>query len=78
MTVSVLREAFSRLLALSHLTLPGIVRELNATMRRTEEARIYHWVNNVEEYPPRRTRESATTARQIESQEAPNPPNNDS
>jgi SRSO17 transposase len=55
LTVSVLREVFSRVLALGRLTLPGIVRELNETLRRTEEARIYHWVANTGKFPPRRT-----------------------
>lgn len=55
LTVSVLREAFSRVLALGQLTLAGIVGELNATLRRTEEARIYHWVENTGGYPPGRT-----------------------
>jgi SRSO17 transposase len=55
LTVSVLREVFSRTLALGRLALETIVRELNATLRRTEEARIYHWVENTGHYPPRRT-----------------------
>jgi SRSO17 transposase len=54
LTVSVLREVFSRVLALGRLTLAGIVREMNETLRRTEEARIYHWVANTGQYPPRR------------------------
>jgi len=55
LTVSVLREVFSRVLALGRLTLEGIVREMNEVLRRTEEARIYHWVANTGKYPPRRT-----------------------
>jgi SRSO17 transposase len=55
LTVSVLREVFSRVLALGRVTLPAIVRELNETLRRTEEARIYHWVENTGKYPPRRS-----------------------
>ena len=54
LTVSVLREVFSRVLALGRLTLEGIVQELNETLRRTEEARIYHWMANTGKYPPRR------------------------
>jgi SRSO17 transposase len=54
LTVSVLREVFTRVLALGRLTLAVIVGELNATLRRTEEARIYHWVENTGGYPPRR------------------------
>jgi SRSO17 transposase len=55
LTVSVLREVFSRVLALGRLTLEEIVREMNEVLRRTEEARIYHWVANTDKYPPRRT-----------------------
>jgi SRSO17 transposase len=55
LTVSVLREVFSRVLALGRLSLEGIVREMNEVLRRTEEARIYHWVANAKQYPPRRT-----------------------
>jgi SRSO17 transposase len=54
LTVSVLREVFSRVLALGRLTLAEIVREMNEVLRRTEEARIYHWMKNTGEYPPRR------------------------
>jgi len=53
-TVSILREAFSRILTLWRLTLDGIVREMNATLRRKEEARIYHYMANTGHYPPRR------------------------
>jgi len=52
LTVSVLRELFSRVLALERLTLADIVREMNEALRRTEEARIYHWMANVGKYPP--------------------------
>jgi SRSO17 transposase len=59
LTVSVLREVFSRLLDLEQLTRQAIVRELNETLRRTEEARIYHWIKSTGHYPPRRTVPSA-------------------
>lgn len=52
--MSVLREAFSRLINLSRLTLTEIVRELNATVRRKEEARIYHWWQRAGTFPPSR------------------------
>jgi len=55
LSVSVLREVFSRVMALGRLTLEGIVREMNEVLQRTEEARIYHWVANTGKYPPRRT-----------------------
>jgi hypothetical protein len=54
MTVSVVREAFSRLIALRELSLAAIVRELEETLRRKEEARIYHYFHNTGAYPPRR------------------------
>jgi hypothetical protein len=55
LTISVLREAFSRIITLRHLTLQGIVRELNETLRRKEESRIYHWHTRTGHYPPRCT-----------------------
>jgi SRSO17 transposase len=55
LSVSVLREVFSRVLALGRVALQGIVRELNEVLRRTEETRIYHWMANTGNYPPRRT-----------------------
>ena len=55
LTVSALREVFSRVLASRRLTPADIVREMNEVLRRTEEARIYHWVASVGRYPPRRT-----------------------
>lgn len=74
MTVSVLREAFSRLILMGFLTLEGIARELNATLHRKETARIYHWMNGAGQYPPRREREGPTTARLVITQTAANPP----
>jgi hypothetical protein len=56
LTVSVLREAFSRLMAMQRLTLEAITRELNETLRRKEEARIYHWHQRTGQFPPRRVR----------------------
>jgi hypothetical protein len=38
------------------LTLEALTRELNAVLRRKEEARIYHWQRQTGEYPPRRNR----------------------
>ena len=56
------RYRSSRVLALGRLTVEAIVRELNETLRRTEEARIYHWMHNTGKYPPRRTLPHAPTA----------------
>ena len=66
LTVSVLREVFSRVLALARLTRESIVRELNETLRRTEEARIYYWVHRTGKYPPRRALPTPTTATVVE------------
>lgn len=66
LTVSVLREVFSRVLAFGKLTLETIVRELNETLRRTEEARIYYWVHRTGKYPPRRTVPTLATAIVVE------------
>ena len=54
MTVSTLREVFSRMLALGELSMAAIARELEATLRRKEEARIYHYFHHTGGYPPRR------------------------
>jgi SRSO17 transposase len=75
LTVSVLREVFSRVLALGRLTLAGIVRELNEVLRRTEKARIYHWIKNTGKYPPRRTVCSAADVTVTEVSEPRAPPN---
>ncbi len=48
-----LREASSLALAM-RLTPEAALRELNAVMRRKEEARIYHWFQRTGGYPPRR------------------------
>jgi hypothetical protein len=74
LTVSVLREVFSRVLALGRVTLSSIVRELNETLKRTEEARIYHWVHHTGKYPPRRIVPSASTALVVEVGLPPGPP----
>ena len=48
-----LREAFSRIIALQQLTVEAITRELNETLRRKEEARIYNWHQQAGQFPPR-------------------------
>jgi hypothetical protein len=42
------------MIALRHLTPARIAAELSATLRRKEEARIYHWHHRTGQYPPRR------------------------
>jgi hypothetical protein len=61
LTVSVLRETFSRIIELGRLTLGTITRELNETLRRKEEARIYHWHQRTGQYPPRRAGAASPT-----------------
>jgi SRSO17 transposase len=58
LTPSILREVMSRVLALRLLTLAGITQEVNATLRRKEEARIYSYFKKTGRYPPRRTQSS--------------------
>lgn len=55
MTVSALREVMARLFARRATTAERIAREINAVLRRKEEARIYHYVHGAGRYPPRRT-----------------------
>jgi hypothetical protein len=73
-TVSVIRELMSRLLSLQRLTFARILEELNAWLQRKEESRIYWWLEETGEYPPRRGEEPATTARRIEIEPATDPP----
>ena len=73
LTVSVLREAFSRIIALQRLTLESITRELNETLRSKEEARIYHWYQRTGRFPPRRVRLAPPTE-QGTAAEASRPP----
>jgi hypothetical protein len=76
-TVSVVREALGRVLTLAVLTLAGIVQEMNATLRRKEEARIYAWVALTGEYPPRRGQPREPTARIVLVEQTTGPPSDD-
>ena len=49
-----LREVFARLLQPDPPSPERIAEEVSRVLRRTEEARIYHWYANVEKFPPRR------------------------
>ena len=62
MTVSVLRELFSRLLMVQVVTVERIARERNETLRRKETARIYAWHQKTNTYPPRRQGAQETSA----------------
>lgn len=75
--MSIVREVFSRLLTLHQLTLASILREVNATLRRKEEARIYAWMASTGRYPPRREQEAETTARVVVIEQTADPPGNE-
>jgi hypothetical protein len=49
-----LRVIFARLLHRPPTGLEAILEEVNATLRRTEEARIHHWIATCGEFPPSR------------------------
>jgi SRSO17 transposase len=54
LTVSQLREVFTRLIQRRRTTAAQIADEINRALRRTEEARIYAWVAKHSRYPPPR------------------------
>jgi len=49
-----LREVFARLLQPQPPTPEQIATEVSRVLRRTEEARIYHWYKATKKFPPRR------------------------
>ena len=49
-----LRVIFAWVLHRRPTTLAEILEEVSDVLRRTEEARIYHWVNATGEFPPSR------------------------
>jgi hypothetical protein len=49
-----LRVIFARLLHRPPNGLADILEEVNDVLRRTEEARIYHWLENHGQFPPSR------------------------
>jgi hypothetical protein len=53
-TVAQVRSIFTELLRTPAPSEQEIVAVINATLRRTEEARIYHWYAATEGFPPRR------------------------
>jgi hypothetical protein len=55
-TVPPLRLIFARLLCRPAEDLETILEEVNAVLRRTEEARIYHWRRTTGRFPPPRRR----------------------
>jgi hypothetical protein len=55
-TVSQVRQIFSRLLRDPAPTAAQIAEEITRVLRRNEESRIYHWYAATQTYPPRRAR----------------------
>jgi hypothetical protein len=53
-TVSQVREIFTRLLRVPAPSPGRIAEEITRVLRRKEEARIYHWYAATETFPPRR------------------------
>jgi hypothetical protein len=49
-----LREVFARLLQPDPPSPQQIAEEVSRVLRRTEEARIYHWYKATKKFPPRR------------------------
>jgi len=49
-----LRVIFAWVLHRRPTTLAGILEEVNDVLRRTEEARIYHWFTTTGKFPPSR------------------------
>ena len=56
MTVAQLREVFARLLQPDPPSARQIAEAVSQVLRRTEEARIYHWYAATRRFPPRRGR----------------------
>ena len=54
MTVPQLRELFLRLLQATPPSHAQIAREISRVLRRTEEARIYHYYATTKTFPPPR------------------------
>ena len=54
-TVSQVREVFTRLLRVPPPSPERIAAEVTRVLRRKEEARIYHWHAATETFPPRRS-----------------------
>lgn len=50
-----MREVFARLLQPEPPSARQIAEEVSRVLRRTEEARIYHWYAATGKFPPRRT-----------------------
>ena len=53
MTVSQMREIFSRLLRNPPPTPRQIARQITRVLSRNEESRIYHWHADTGQFPPR-------------------------
>jgi hypothetical protein len=53
MTVSQVREIFSRLLRRPPPSPRQVAREITAVLTRNQESRIYHWYAQTGQFPPR-------------------------
>jgi hypothetical protein len=53
-TVPQVRAIFTELLHIPAASPEQIAEVINRTLRRTEQARIYHWYKATGEFPPRR------------------------
>jgi hypothetical protein len=56
LTVSPVRQVFTRLLRRPRPSVRQIAEEVNRVLRRNEEARIYHYLANTGTFPPPRPR----------------------
>ena len=63
MTVPQVRVIFTELLHLPAASPEQIAAVINRTLRRTEEARIYHWHTATGQFPPRRPKPGNRPAR---------------
>lgn len=62
-TVSQVRAIFTELLHLPAASPEQIAAVINRTLRRKEEARIYHWYATTGTFPPRRPKPGGRPAR---------------
>ena len=63
MTVPQVRAIFTELLHIPAAGPEQIAAVINRTLRRTEQARIYHWYKATGEFPPRRPKPGRRPAR---------------
>ena len=54
LTVSLLRQIFTKLLQRPRPSARDIAATVSKVLRRTEESRIYHWLQKTRKFPPPR------------------------